>query len=140
MDSKLKLQQMMASTANKQKVLGISEPLDFSIAQQREIDAIVSEYNLILRQANHPSSSSSASTSSSVSTSVSREEWIAFVNDCDYVISGKQGLSAKLINNSNDANGKEEEIAGTEGIYHVTKRVQQQENNNEGTSSKLVIG
>jgi phosphoglycerate dehydrogenase-like enzyme len=113
---------MMASTVTKQKVLGISEPLDFSPAQQREIDAIVSEYNLILREAKTPSSGGTP-------TSV-REEWIAFVNDCDYVISGKQGLSAKLIN-------EEEEIAGTEGIYHVTKRVQRDDN--EGTRSELVI-
>ena len=41
---------------------------------------------------------------------------MAFVNDCDYVISGKQGLSAKLV----DDDG--EEMAGTEGIYHVAPK------------------
>ncbi len=41
----------------------------------------------------------------------SRDEWLAFVSECSFVISGKQGLSAR------DASGH----AGTEGIYHAPR-------------------
>ena len=64
----------MSSSAStkEQGVLGISEPLDFSPAQRREIDAIVSEYNLVLRQAPNPSTG----TNNKSTMSRSREEWM----------------------------------------------------------------
>ena len=80
-----------------QRILGITEPLDFSPEQSRELESIASEYGLVLRPA----------TATADGGPISRDAWIDFVSGCDYVISGKQGLSAR------DATG----AAGTEGIY-----------------------
>ena len=78
-----------------QRILGITEPLDFSPEQSRELESIASEFGLVLRRA------------TASGGPISRDAWIEFVSGCDYVISGKQGLSAK------DASGG----AGTEGVY-----------------------
>jgi len=82
-----------------QRILGIAEPLDFSPEQSRELESIASEYGLVLRLA--------ATATAGDDGPISRDAWIEFVSGCDYVISGKQGLSAR------DATG----AAGTEGIY-----------------------
>ena len=113
-----------SASTKERRVLGISEPLDFSPAQRREIDAIVSEYNLVLRQA--------TSTAAADESSIGREGWMAFVNDCDYVISGKQGLSAKLIHDG-------EEMAGTEGIYHVAPKRRRDGEGGGENNNALVI-
>lgn len=78
--------------------LGISEPMDFSPDQNHELDSIASEFNLILRRA---------------TSNPTRDEWVQFVKECNYVISGKQGLS------TTDPSG----AAGTEGIYDAPRGI-----------------
>jgi phosphoglycerate dehydrogenase-like enzyme len=77
------------------RVLGITDPLDFSPEQSRELESIASEFGLVLRRA------------ATGDGPISRDGWIEIVSGCNYVISGKQGMSAR------DGSGG----AGTEGIY-----------------------
>jgi phosphoglycerate dehydrogenase-like enzyme len=92
-----------------QRTLGITEPLDFSPKQERELETIASEFGLVVVRLTPPSPSVVG-----VPVPISRDEWIEFVSRCDYVISGKQGLSAKITCGGGDGDCGD---YGTEGIY-----------------------
>jgi len=79
-----------------QKILGVTEPLDLTPDQISDLEQIAKTYNLqLLRAESNPS----------------RDAWIEFVSKCSFVISGKQGLSAKDASNA----------AGSEGVYQAPR-------------------